>query len=189
MINYEKQLKEMLEQNEEIIHLLSCLSDLDLPFDYYVAAGCVANTVWNQLSGNAIDYGISDIDLVYYDKGNQLSEREFQQILSSMLKSFPYQLDIKNQANVHFWYEEKFGFAIPAYTSINEAIASWPTTATAVGVKMEKNDKMTMYAPYHLDDLFNMRIVPNKVIVTKEIYEYKARKWKAKWPNLVVYDW
>lgn len=33
-----------------------------------------------------------------------------------------------------------------------------------------------IYAPYHLDDLFSMVVRPNKLIVTREIFENKATK-------------
>jgi len=43
------------------------LLDLD---NYYIGAGSIAQTVWNYLSNNPLDYGIKDIDFVYYDDGS-----------------------------------------------------------------------------------------------------------------------
>lgn len=37
------------------------------PFSYYIGAGCLVQTVWNELTGRAPGYGISDIDIIYYD--------------------------------------------------------------------------------------------------------------------------
>lgn len=46
---------------------------LDLP-DCWLAAGCLAQTVWNARFGFIADYGISDIDLIYCDP-NDLSQQ------------------------------------------------------------------------------------------------------------------
>jgi hypothetical protein len=42
-------------------------------------------------------------------------------------------IDVKNEARVHLWYKSHFGYDIPPYHSVEEAMDSWPTTATAVG--------------------------------------------------------
>lgn len=36
---------------------------------------------------------------------------------------------------IHMWYEAKFGYQITPYTSTAEAITTFPTTATAIGLK------------------------------------------------------
>ncbi|MFD1909147.1 nucleotidyltransferase family protein [Paenibacillus rhizoplanae] len=37
------------------------------PFPYYIGAGCLVQTVWNERTGREPGYGISDIDIIYYD--------------------------------------------------------------------------------------------------------------------------
>lgn len=188
---YEELLVETISKSEPLTRVLQVLKKLNLPFDYYVGAGCITNTIWNDLSGYALDYGISDIDIVYYDSGDMTSEREneLKFELISQLGDFQFKLDVKNQARVHLWYESKFGFPIKPYLSLEAAIDSWPTTATAIGVRMEKNDIFNIYAPYQLDDLFSLVVRPNKRMVTKEIFENKASKWKEKWPKLEIIPW
>ncbi|WP_366151287.1 nucleotidyltransferase family protein [Lysinibacillus sphaericus] len=66
---------------------------------------------------------------------------------------------------------------------------SWPTTATALGIRKEQNGLYKIYAPYQLDDLFSMVVRPNKLLVTKEIFENKANKWREKWPKLQIVHW
>ncbi|WJV29726.1 nucleotidyltransferase family protein [Rossellomorea sp. AcN35-11] len=102
---------------------------------------------------------------------------------------FSFKLDVKNQARVHLWYEKKFGFSIKPYESLEEAIDSWPTTATALGVRLERGGSHKIYAPYDLEDLYSMIVRPNKRMITREIYEAKANKWKNKWPMLKVIPW
>ena len=96
---------------------------------------------------------------------------------------------MKNQARVHLWYENKFGFPIKPYNSLESAIDSWPTTANALGIRLEQNESYKIYAPYDLDDLFTMVVRPNKLMITREIFENKAKKWKSKWPNLKIVPW
>ena len=71
---------------------------------------------------------------------------------------------------------------------MEEAIASWPTTATAVGVRLE-DGKPIIYAPFGLDDLFDEVIRPNKIAVKESVYRAKCEKWKAKWPSLTIIPW
>ena len=39
---------------------------LALP-DAWIVSGCLVQTVWNVLTGRAVDYGISDYDVFYFD--------------------------------------------------------------------------------------------------------------------------
>lgn len=42
--------------------------------------------------------------------------------------------EVMNQATVHRWFDQHFGYAVPALKSLEEAIATWPEYATSVGV-------------------------------------------------------
>lgn len=188
---YEDLLLKTISKSEPLTRVLQVLKKLNLPFDYYVGAGSITNTIWNDISGYSICYGISDIDIVYYDRRNIESEieMELKAEIKSQLGDFQFELDVKNQARVHLWYESKFGFPIQPYVSLEAAIDSWPTTATALGVREERNGLFKIYAPYQLNDLFSMVVRPNKLMVTKEIYDNKATKWKEKWPKLSIIPW
>ena len=188
---YEDRLLETLKKSKSMSSVLRALMLLDPPFEYYVGAGSVTNTIWNEISGYPLEYGISDIDIEYYDKYNLdvHHETKLKKELERILGDFSFKLDVKNQARVHFWYESKFGFPIKPYMSIEKAIDSWPTTATAIGVRLEHNGLYTIYSPYGLNDLFSMVVRPNKLLVTQEIYESKSTKWKEKWPLLEIIPW
>ena len=188
---YKDLLVETVSKNEPLIRVLKVLKELNLPFEYYVGAGCITNTVWNDISGYHLEYGISDIDIVYYEPEDKTSESEkkLKEKLLNRLGDFPFKLDVKNQARVHLWYEKKFGFSIEPYQSLEAAIDSWPTTATALGLRKEQDGSYTIYATYDLDDLFSMIVRPNKLMITREIYENKAKKWREKWPKLIIVPW
>ena len=97
-------------------------------------------------------------------------------------------LDVKNEARVHLWYEEKFGYPIPPYQSTAAAIATFPTTATAIGVR-RYGAQFECCAPFGLDDLFDLIVRPNKVQITPAIYDAKVARWRAEWPQLTFLTW
>jgi len=183
-----KLFKEILLQNKKLIALLQILDDLGIP-DCYVTAGCINQTVLNYLHGYEIDYGIGDYDIVYYDEDvSYEAEDRIIKRIEAKASNLGLNLDIKNQARVHLWYEEKFGHPMDKYTCVEDAINRWGTTMTCIGVKMH-NGKLDVYAPYGLNDLFSMTVRPNKVQFIKKDYIKKTNRWKEKWPLLVVLPW
>ena len=188
LISQAELLEKILKQNEILYNVIEQASDIGLE-KYYIGAGCIAQTVWNYQSGIELTSGISDIDFVYFDNSDLSFEAE-NQTIGRITAAIPCKimLDIKNQARVHLWYKRHFGYDIKPYDSLESAINSWPTTATAVGVRLE-NAKLKIYAPYGLNDLFGMIVKANKMQITKEIYIRKVQKWSAKWPSLIVVPW
>jgi hypothetical protein len=158
--------------------------------NYYIGAGCVAQTVWNYQMEYELANGISDIDFVYYDNSDLSFEAEKSIIehIRNKITECPIKLDIKNQARVHLWYKEHFGYDIKPYNSVKDAINTWPTTATSIGIRLEDNI-LAIYAPFGLNDLFGMIVRANKVQITEEIYLQKVNKWKTKWPLLTIIPW
>ncbi|MDP4549576.1 nucleotidyltransferase family protein [Alkalihalobacillus macyae] len=182
-------LENILNLNENIEKVLK-VSQIE--FDhYYVGAGSLVQTVWNYLSGYPLNYGISDIDIIYFDDKDLTKEKEemIEQKLASSLSDLPLEIDVKNEARVHLWYKKKFGKDINPYQSLEDAINSWPTTATALGVRREDDGEFKVYAPYGLNDLFSMTVRANKQLITRDIYEAKATKWLNLWPKLTVIPW
>jgi uncharacterized protein len=97
-------------------------------------------------------------------------------------------LDVKNEARVHVWYRQKFGYAIPPYRSSAAAIATFPTTATSIGVRW-RNGQLECCAPFGVGDLFGLIVRPNKVQITPVIYEAKVARWRREWPQLAFLRW
>jgi uncharacterized protein len=170
--------------------ILERATGLSLP-NWYLGAGCVAQTVWNYLSGRDLLLDICDADLVYFDENDLSFESENIKISSAhkLFSDMPIFVDVKNQARVHLWYEEHFGYSITPYQSVEEAINSWPTTATAAAVRTDENGYFSVCAPFGLEDLFGMIVRPNKKQITEEIYLKKVKRWKACWPGLRIIPW
>ncbi len=159
--------------------------------NYYIGAGCITQTVWNYLFNYPLDYGIKDIDFVYFDGVNLDFQSENRMIMQvkQLYSDLKIEVDVKNQARVHLWYQDHFGYSIEPYTSIESAINTWPTTATAIGVRMEKDNEFKVYAPFGLNDLFGKVVRANRAQITKQIYEKKVSSWLSKWPDLIVIPW
>jgi hypothetical protein len=182
-------LKLALWQSPVIPAVLDRAGSLGLP-EWYLGAGCISQTVWNHISGQELTSCIDDLDLVYFDPNDVTYEGENQRVAEAqvLFNDLPIRVDVKNQARVHLWYEQHFGYRIEPYGSVEDAIRSWPTTATCVGVRYEHGD-LTVYAPHGLNDLMGMVVRPNKVQVTEEVYVGKAERWKQCWPDLEIKPW
>ena len=181
-------LKNILLQNPKLKEVLTILSKSKLE-NYYVAAGCINQTVFNYYHGKELDFGIEDFEIVYFD--DDLSYEKEDKVIryvKDLLNDINIELDIKNEARVHLWYGDKYGKDIKPYTSVEDAISSWGTSITCIGVRLE-NDELIVCAPYGLDDLFSMTIRPIKRQFTEEQYLIKTAKWKSKWPKLKVLNW
>jgi hypothetical protein len=184
-----QKLIEIVLKNPILSELLNRADQLNID-QYYIGAGCVNQTVWNYLSGLPLQQGISDYDFVYFDDKNLSVEQENRVIeqVRDLYFNLDAKLDVKNQARVHLWYEQRFGFAIDPYRSLEEAINTWPTSATAIGIRRVENS-WKVYAPFGTNDIFGKIIRPNKVLITKEIYETKVRRWISIWPDLTIIPW
>ncbi len=181
-------LEKILFLNEKLVSVLKVLES-DAIDNWYVGAGVINQTVFNYYHGYPIDYGIKDFDLVYYDLDlSYEAEDVVIKRIEEKCKKFDVKLDIKNEARVHLWYNEKYGVQKKPYRSVEDAIASWGATVTCIGVRLE-NGKLIVYAPYGLNDLFRMVIRPVKRDFSKEAYDERANRWLAKWPKLEKIEW
>ena len=112
---------------------------------------------------------------VYRKAAPASSERR----LRDLFQHLPIKLDVKNEARVRLWYENHFGDTIKPYSSSADAIATFPTTATAAGVRLIRS-KFECCAPFGLDDLFSLVVRPNKRQITRAI---------SIWPRLTFLPW
>lgn len=188
-----RQLEKILRKNKILIEVLKKLEQFSKENkkfqDYYVGAGAVNQTLFNYFHKFPIDNNISDFDIVYYDKDTSYeAEDKIIKKLDIRLKELNVKADIKNECRVPIWRKEKYNQEIKPYQSVEDAISRWTTTITCIGVRMEEN-KLKIYAPYGLEDLFSLIIRPVKKDVTKKDYLEKTKKWKQKWPKLTIIPW
>jgi uncharacterized protein len=186
-VNLETRLRKILFQSKNIKTVLDGAASLKMP-NWYLAAGCVAQTVWNSICGFDADYGIGDYDLIYYD-GDDVSEESQErhdQGAKALFKNLPHPIEAVNEARVHLWLPEHIGHFTKPYESSEDAIGSWAFPSSCVGVRYE-NGTFSVYAPYGLEAMFDMTLQrTGKSIFTKEMDEKKIAKWTKLWPRLKV---
>ena len=91
--------------------------------NWYLGAGCIAQTVWNFLHGFAPTFGIKDYDLVYHDASDLSLEAQtrYQGRANEFFAHLHATVEIQNQARVHLWYAKHFGYEIAPYESVDAA--------------------------------------------------------------------
>ena len=187
--NQRKLLLEILNKSQEFSYVFNNLPKLKLP-NWYLAAGAIPQIVWNYYHKYPLDNEIKDFDIVYFDKDtSRESENYFSKKASEVFKNIPIRVELVNEARVHLWYEEEFGYKIKPYKSTEHAIYTFPTNVTSIGLTLQKGEEAEIYAPYGLSDIFAMTVKPNKVLVKKENYEKRANRWKKAWPKLTIVPW
>ncbi|BCJ37640.1 hypothetical protein Athai_51430 [Actinocatenispora thailandica] len=183
-------LRAALQTNELLTEVLARTAGLGLP-GWYLTAGCVFQTVWNVVTGRPPGGGIKDYDVFYFDDTDLSWAAEDEVIAAgrTVFADLPVEVEIRNEARVHLWYEEKFGVPCPAYGSSEAAIDSFAATTCCVGLRAEPDGRWRVYAPYGLSDVFNLVLRPNPVQAPRSVYETKAARWRARWPELTVLPW
>jgi hypothetical protein len=182
-------LQSVLMESPLLAPIIDGWEKLGLP-DCWLVAGSLAQTVWNRAFNLPPTHGISDVDIVYFEP-RDLSGGTEALHATRIREAFPHlpvRIDVKNEARVHLWYAAKFGYAIAPYTSTIDAITTFPTTATAIGLQKAPNG-LTLNAPYGVDDLLRAIVRPNKKQITRERYEAKISRWIKTWPDLTIIEW
>jgi uncharacterized protein len=101
----------------------------------------------------------------------------------------PAPVQIRNQARVHLWYEQKFGTPCPPHSSTEAAIGTFEAATACLGVRAEHAGGWRIYAPYGLADVLGLIVRPNPVLASRDVYEAKTRRWRRQWPALTVMPW
>ena len=173
----------IIKKNKELMDMLDYISTLQLP-NFYIAAGSAFQTIWNYYDKKDLNYGIKDLDIIYYNANNLNVEKdlEYYSLINNYAKSkgYNYEIDVSNEARMHIWKREHDGTIIEQYKNSEDAMSKWIATVHAIGITKE-NNKIKVYAPYGLSDIFTRTIRPIKhKDNTKELYEKKATSWQKR---------
>jgi hypothetical protein len=183
-------LRSVLSQNEVLTDVMTRAATLELP-GWYVTAGCLFQTVWNVVTDRPPTSGIKDYDIFYFD-GTDLSWEAEDAVIKAGQEVFaglPAEVEIRNEARVHLWYEHKFGVPCPPHESTEAAIDSFAATTCCLGVRLDPGGAWRVYAPHGLSDVFNLVVRPNPVLAPQKLYEAKTARWRDEWPELTVLPW
>jgi hypothetical protein len=157
--------------------------------DWWLTAGLIMQTVWNDVTGRPPGTGIKDADLFYFDPDTSWeAEDAVIRRGDDLFAGLRVPVEIRNEARVHLWYAEHFGVPAPAFRDCADAIDHFAAVCCCLGVTVE-DGRPRVYAPFGFDDLFGLVVRPNRRIVTREAYEAKAARWSSVWPELTVLPW
>ncbi|WP_293904670.1 nucleotidyltransferase family protein [Phenylobacterium sp.] len=169
------------------MQVLTTLRDLDLP-DWMVFSGAVYQRVFNHQTGRPLDYGIKDYDVAYFDASDTAYEAEdvvIRRVAAAFDPPLREMVEVRNQARVHLWFEDKFAEPYPPLADSAEALTRFVSPVFAVGVKLEPDDRLAVFAPFGLEDLFALRMRHNEARRSPN-FGRVADRAKARWLELEV---
>lgn len=184
-----RQLSTIIETSAWMMDVLATVRESGLP-DAWVGAGVLRDLVWGQLYGHGFDpAGVRDIDVAFYDPARLDWERndEATTELGRLAPGLPW--EARNQAAVHTWFHHRFGGdPVAPFTSIADAVASWPETATAVTVRLGHDGTIELCAPHGLDDLLAgiWRRNPTRVSLSESHARLTRHQPRQRWPGVNV---
>ncbi|WP_048827751.1 nucleotidyltransferase family protein [Bacillus sp. B-jedd] len=170
-----------------MMEILRAAKTLDLP-DWWICAGFVRSKIWDTIHGFYVRTSIPDVDVIYFDQDDlkEATEKIHEEKLKSLLPGVPW--SVKNEARMHFANH------IPPYASSVDAISKFPETATALGVKLDRQDQVILTAPCGIEDVIRLRLKPTAFFAEtaerKAIYKERIlqKNWKSIWPEITVYN-
>jgi uncharacterized protein len=163
---------------------LRAVRSLELP-DWCIAAGFLRNRVWDHLHDITPARPPVDIDVIYFDASDPAGDREagYEAQLGAILPGLPWQ--VRNQARMHVWKN------LPQHRDTSDAMTYWLETVTAVGVRLEADDSITVVAPLGTKDLVGLCCQPTAFGRSRRD-EYEARiagkRWRELWPKVRFLD-
>ena len=183
----EAELRRIVGSSSWFTGILEAVRDCDPP-GWLVGGGVIRNLVGNRLHDYPDAAHLKDVDVAYFDAEHLGPERDeaVEECLLARHPDVPW--EAKNQAAVHLWYEQKFGFAVPPLLSSEDGIATNPETATSVGVRLLADGGLYIHAPLGLDDLFGLLLRRNPRRVTPEIFRRRVveKRIVERWPKVRV---
>jgi hypothetical protein len=193
---------------------LRAAREVDAP-DWLICAGAVRTAVWDHLHGfppppvpaasppatsppataasppapaASPPASLADIDLAFFDPADLSPARDaaVDTALRAVAPDLPWQA--KNQAAVHLWYPDRFGLAVEPFTRTADAVATFPETAVCVGLHLDADDRLTVVAPYGLDDLLGLVHRHNPRRAPAALYERRLaeKRIAERWPRVTV---
>ena len=169
--------------------VLDAARELDLP-DWLLFSGAVYQPVWNHLTGRPADHGVKDFDLAYFDARDLSWEAEdvvIRRAAATLPPALAAMTEVRNQARVHLWFETHFGEPYDPLTCTAQALTRFVSPAFAVGARLEADGRLTVVAPFGLEDVFAMRVRPNPLRASTSRDRIVAGL-RTRWPEITVAD-
>jgi hypothetical protein len=182
----EDRLKDILRSTTALMRVMTVARDLDLP-DWLVFSGAIYQPVWNHLTGRPAEYGVRDYDLGYFDPDTswEAEDAVIRRVAGAFDSPLREQVEVRNQARVHLWFEDHFGEPYAPLATTAEALQRFAAPACAVGARLQWNGELTIVAPFGLEDVFAMRLRANPNRQAKGLPKVIANA-RARWPEVLA---
>jgi hypothetical protein len=166
--------------------ILERLSDLGAP-DCWLVSGALFQTVWNNLTNRPRQFGIRDYDVFYFDSDTSWqAEDRVIRLAAELFSDLGATVEVRNQARVHLWYEQKFGTSYRRLTGPTEGIDRFLMDCAMVGIRASGRE-YEVYAPKGFADIDSMTIRPNRAPNFHPArYKEKAERWRELWPEITI---
>lgn len=172
-----------------LMHVLTTVRGLGLN-DWRVFSGAVYQSVWNAVTDRPVGYGRKDYDLGYFDPDTSWDAEDLviKRVAAALDEPFRSEVEVRNQARVHLWFPDRFGEPYDALTGTDEALARFVAPAFAVGVRLERDDTISIAAPFGLEDVFSLTLRPNPDRPRAKGWDKVVTSARARWPELTVIE-
>ncbi|MCS6622998.1 nucleotidyltransferase family protein [Roseibacterium beibuensis] len=189
MNDQETRLAAIVRADPGLMHVLTTVRGLGLN-DWRVFSGAVYQSVWNAVTGRPAGYGIRDYDLGYFDPDTSWDAEDavIKRVAAAFEPPFRDMVEVRNQARVHLWFENRFGESYEALADTDEALARFVAPAFAVGVRLEDDDTISVAAPFGLEDVFGMVLRPNPDRPRAKGWDKAVASATARWPELTIIE-
>lgn len=174
----QQQIIDWLRQDSQRMQALYTARRLGLN-DWCLGAGFVRNLVWDRLHGFTTSTPLNDIDVIHFAPRHNDAERD--RMLESRLLEWSVQpWSVKNQARMHLRSHRA------PYRDSQDAISYWTEIETAVGARLQADDRIQLIAPFGLQALFNHSITFNPKSNNLVAFEQRVaeKQWLELWPRL-----
>ncbi|GLS01947.1 hypothetical protein GCM10007859_19670 [Brevundimonas denitrificans] len=187
MTDLNARLVEIVRADPGLMHVLTTVRGLGLN-DWRVFSGAVYQSVWNAVTGRPAGYGRKDYDLGYFDPDTSWDAEDavIRRVAAAFDEPFRSDVEVRNQARVHLWFMDRFGEPYEPLTGTDEALTRFVAPAFAVGVRLEADDRISVAAPFGLEDVFSMTLRPNPNRPLAKGWDRVVASARARWPEIQV---
>ena len=163
-VKNEHEILEAFRENPDMMAILTIIRNLALK-DSWLAAGSVRNFIWNLLSDKSPFDHETDVDVIFFDP------------------DISYEETVSLESKLHSPH------TVP-YTSSRDAMSKYPERCTAIGLRLNEDSTLELFAPYGLEDILKFQVHPTPHFLENEdrmkLYQTRLSKknWQEKWKNL-----
>jgi len=131
-------------------------------------------------------HGVNDYDLGYYDASDlgTAAEAAIVDPAEAIFADLPVPVEVRNQARVHIWFNEKHGTRREALTDTTDALRHFASATHAVAIRLDGTEKPELLAPLGLEPVFSRTIRPMGRLADPDGWNRKIAAQARLWPEL-----